>query len=277
MLLQTSQRHFGPTLSFPNPFVVAAADERADQDPKGCGELFQPVPSPETQRELPALLALLFLNCWCFHGHPRKRRKQQASSKRADAIPEEPSVIHFLLQVTPKMPLNAPAAPGQDPSQLYRKPLHSQLLDAARERPKVQVPRLCETDIAAASTFGPGTAAPGTATALPPSFCFSRGFSDIFQCLLREKRLLLGAALAPQRGRNRSLWQKAPGHPNGSRALFLPWKESLKIIQDQPCKSSCKARLPKSRFAPLLPNPRKAGEPHSCRGAELRVPRGYST
>lgn len=68
MLLQTSQHHFGQTLNFTMKcklFAVAAVDETADQHLKGGrgGAIFQPVPSPETQQELPPLLALLFLSC----------------------------------------------------------------------------------------------------------------------------------------------------------------------------------------------------------------------
>lgn len=141
------------------------------------------------------------------------------SSMRSDAVPGEPSVISFLLQVTPKKPLNAPATPDQDPAQLCRPQLHSQLLDPGGERLKAHAPPLGRAEIAAANDSGAGTAATVTATALPPLCRLPQGFGAIFQCLLRERCLLLGAALAAQRSSNRSLWQKAPGHPNGSRAL----------------------------------------------------------
>lgn len=144
MLLQTSQHHFGQTLNFTMKcklFAVAAVDETADQHLKGGGNISARA-KPRNTARAPTSLGFTVSELLWFHGHPRKRRKQQASSKISDAVPEEPSVICFLLQVTPKVPLNAPATPGQDPSQLYRKPLHSQLLGAARERLKVHVPRL---------------------------------------------------------------------------------------------------------------------------------------
>lgn len=167
---------------------------------EGAGRVFQPVPSPETQRELPPLLALPFLNC-CGSTDIPGRGGSSRQAQRSDTVPGELPVTCSLLRVILEISLNAPAAPDQGPSQLNRKPLHSQLLETARERLKVHVPRLCKTEIPVASPFGPWTAAMATAAALPLSCHFSRGFSEIFQCLLRERG---GAALAPQRSSNHS-------------------------------------------------------------------------
>lgn len=129
---------------------------------------------------------------------------------------KNPRLSCFLLQVTPKTPLNAPTTPlnapttpDEDPSRLYGTPPHSQLLDAAREGLKVHIPRLCGTEVAAASPFGPWTAAAVTATPSPLSFRSPRGFSD-------TEVPRRAAAPAPQRGR------RAPGHTNRlMRSSFL--------------------------------------------------------
>ena len=113
MLLQISEHHFGETLNFTMKcklFAVAAVDETADQDLKGWGYFSQCQAQKHTARATTSLGFTASELLW-FHGHPMESKKQQASSQRSDVIPGEPSVICFLLRVTPEMPLNAPASP----------------------------------------------------------------------------------------------------------------------------------------------------------------------
>lgn len=171
-----------------------------------------------------------------FQGHRRERRKQQAQS--SDAAPGEASLICFLLRVSPEMPLNAPATPSRAPSQLSTKPLHSQLLETARERLKVHVPWLCRTEIAGASTFGPWTAAKSCSRSFATFLPLIRGSSKTFQCLLRGRCLLRGAAHDPSAaaaipfGRRLHDIQTAP-------VLFLPWAQLKSILQIPVAKLSC--------------------------------------
>lgn len=69
-----------------------------------------------------------------------------------------------------------------------------------------------------------------------------------------ERRLPRGAALAPRCSSGHAVWQEAPGHPNGSRAL----PSSGPALRPS-CTSSCKAQLPGTRPGPLLHIPGSRG------------------
>lgn len=75
-----------------------------------------------------------------------------------------------------------------------------------------------------------------------------------------ERRLPRGAALAPRCSSDHAVWQKAPGHPNGSQAF----PSSGPALRPS-CTSSCKAQLPGTRPGPLLQIP-------GSRGAVPRAP-----
>lgn len=149
----------------------------------------------------------------------------------------------------------------QDPSQLDRKPLHSQLLETARERLKVHIPWLCKTEITVASTFGPWTAAtlqqqlchlPSTyhrGSANSSSVCYGNDASS------EEQPLLPSAAATIPFGRRLHDIQMA-------RMLFLPWAQ-LKSIQDHPANPVAKLSCPRLGLA-LFSQILESGELCSC-------------
>ena len=163
MLLQISQHHFGETLNFTMKcklFAVAAVDETADQDLKGWGGGISASAKPRnTQQELPPLSALLLLNCCGSMDIPWRGSSSKQAHRDQMSFQENPQLSASCSESSQRCLLMPQHLLIQDLSQLNRKPLHSQLLETARERLKVHVPWLCKTEITVASTFGPWTAA----------------------------------------------------------------------------------------------------------------------